>query len=142
MKSTATVSKSILLAAGAGALAALAAASATAHHSPAVFDQTRVIELEGVVTEFKWANPHSWIHLDVRNSDGVVENWAIEMNPPSYLVRGGWRSNTIKPGDAVTVTANPLRTDEKAGKYVAIELPDGRVLSEQDPLSEDSASSK
>jgi len=140
MKSTATVSKSILLAAG--ALAALAATSAVAHHSPAVFDQTRVIELSGVVTEFKWANPHSWIHLDVRNSDGVVESWAIEMNPPSYLVRGGWRSNTIKPGDAVTVTANPLRTDEKAGKYVAIKLPDGRILSEQDPLSEESASGK
>jgi len=137
MKSTATASQSILVSAAVGALAALAATTAAAHHSPAVFDQTRVIELEGVVTEFKWSNPHSWIHLDVRNADGVVENWSIEMNPPTYLVRGGWRSNTIKAGDVVTVTANPLRTNEKAGKYVAIKLPDGRVLSEQDPLAEE-----
>lgn len=113
------------------AAAALTAAPAVAHHSPAVFDQTREIELTGVVTEFKWANPHSWIHMDVKNDDGSVDNWSIEMNPPTYLVRGGWRSNTIGPGDVVTVRANPLRTNEKSAKFVSITLSDGRVLGEQ-----------
>jgi hypothetical protein len=111
----------------------LLAASSTllAHHSPAVFDQTKEVELAGVVTEFKWANPHSWIHIDVADGRGGVENWSIEMNPPTFLVRGGWKSNSIAPGDRVTVVVNPLRTGEKAGKYVSIKLPDGRVLGEQ-----------
>ena len=109
----------------------LSAGLAAAHHSPAVFDETREVEMSGVVTEFKWSNPHSWIHLDVKNANGKVENWAIEMNPPTYLVRGGWKSTTIKPGDEVTVIVNPLRTGEKSGKYVSITLPDGRVLGEQ-----------
>jgi Family of unknown function (DUF6152) len=113
------------------ALAALTSVTAAAHHSPAVFDQSKEIEIEGVVTQFKWANPHSWIHLDVTNADGVVEHWSVEMNPPTYLVRGGWKSNTIGPGDRVSVVVHPLRTDEKSGQYVSITLPDGRVLGEQ-----------
>lgn len=112
-------------------IASLSSAAALAHHSPAIFDQSKEIEIEGVVTEFKWSNPHSWIHLDVTNDDGLVDNWSVEMNPPTFLVRGGWKSNTIKPGDRVTVLVHPLRTDEKAGQYVSITLPDGRVLGEQ-----------
>jgi hypothetical protein len=102
-----------------------------AHHAPAVFDQSRTIVVEGMVTEFVWANPHSWIRMDVTAEDGTVRNWSMEMNPPTYLVRGGWRSTTIKPGDKVSVVANPLRTSEPGGKYVAITLPDGSVLGEQ-----------
>ena len=115
-------------------LATVFAGAALAHHSPAVFDQSREVELEGVVTEFRWSNPHSWIHMDVTAEDGSVSNWSIEMNPPTYLVRGGWRSNTIGPGDKVTVTIHPLRTNEKAGQFVAIRLPDGRVLGEQEAV--------
>src|SRR5829696_5410395 len=70
------------------------AASALAHHSPAVFDRTKEVKLVGVVKEFKWGNPHSWIELDVRNESGSVEGWSIEMNPPSYLVKAGWKSTT------------------------------------------------
>ena len=105
-----------------------------AHHAPAVFDQSRTIVVDGVVTEFVWANPHSWIRMDVVAEDGTVTNWSMEMNPPTYLVRGGWRSTTLKPGDPVQVVVNPLRTDEPGGKYVAITLPDGRVLGEQEAV--------
>ncbi len=107
---------------------------AQAHHAPAIFDQTRTIVVEGTVTDFVWSNPHSWIRMDVKGEDGTVTNWTIEMNPPTYLIRGGWRSTTLKPGDAVSVTANPLRSGEPAGKYVAITLPDGRVLGEQEAV--------
>lgn len=110
------------------------AVPAVAHHAPAVFDQTKTIAIDGTVTEFVWSNPHSWIHMDVVGDDGKVTDWVIEMNPPTYLIRGGWKSNTLKPGDEVSVVANPLRTGEPAGKFVAITLPDGRVLGEQDPL--------
>jgi hypothetical protein len=105
-----------------------------AHHAPAVFDQTSTIVVDGTVTEFVWANPHSWIRMDVVDDDGNVTNWSMEMNPPTYLVRAGWRSTTLKPGDKVSVTANPLRTGEPGGKYVAIRLPDGRVLGEMEAV--------
>ena len=123
----------LTLAAG-SAMALLYVTAVPAHHAPAVFDQTRTIVIEGVVTDFVWQNPHSWIRMDVEGEDGETRNWSIEMNPPTYLIRGGWRSTTLKPGDRVSVTVNPLRTGEPAGKYVSIELPDGRVLGEQEAV--------
>ena len=108
----------------------LGAAAASAHHAPAVFDQSRTIVIEGTVTDFVWQNPHSWIRMDVAAADGTVQNWSIEMNPPTYLIRGGFRSTTLQPGDEISVVANPLRTGEPAGKFVAVTLPDGRVLGE------------
>lgn len=105
-------------------------AAAFAHHSPAVFDLTKQTKLAGVVKEFRWTNPHSWIELDVRSERGG-EAWAIEMTGPTHLVRAGWKSTTIKAGDEVTITVNPLRTDEKVGKFVSLTLRDGRVLTER-----------
>jgi hypothetical protein len=104
------------------------ASFALAHHSPAVFDRTKEVKLVGVVKEFKWGNPHSWIEMEVRNETGSVDGWSIEMNPPAYLVKAGWKSTTIKPGETVTVMINPLRTSEKSGKFVSITLPGGQVL--------------
>jgi len=106
-----------------------------AHHSPAVFDRTKEVKLVGVVKEFRWSNPHSYIELEVRNDKGEVDFWAVEMNPPSYLVKAGWKSTTIKAGDTVTVMINPLRTSEKSGKFVSITLPGGKVLTENPPAA-------
>jgi hypothetical protein len=103
----------------------------SAHHSPAVFDRTKEIKLAGVVKEFKWTNPHSWIELSVRNQKGELEAWAVEMGSPNHLVKAGWRSTTIKSGDEVTIIAHPLRTDEKVGQFVRITLADGKVLTER-----------
>ena len=114
-------------------LASLIAFSATAHHSPAVFDRTKEVKLVGSVKEFRWSNPHSFIELDVRNEKGESDTWAVEMNPPNYLVKAGWTSKTVKPGDNVTVMVNPLRTNEKVGKFVSITLPGGQVLTENAP---------
>jgi hypothetical protein len=106
--------------------------AALAHHSPIVFDRTRKVTLVGTVTEFKWGNPHSWIHLDVADDEGQVGNWGIEMNPASTLARDGWRSSMLKAGDKVTVVVYPLRNDEKGGQYISITLPDGRVFGEKE----------
>ena len=114
-------------------MAIFSVAAAAAHHSPAVFDRTKEVKLVGTVREFRWSNPHSFIELDVRNGKGEIEPWAVEMNPPSYLVKAGWKATTVKAGDAVTVMVNPLRTNEKVGKFVSITLPDGRVLGENPP---------
>ena len=104
-----------------------------AHHSPAVFDRTKEVKLVGSVKEFRWSNPHSFIELDVRNEKGGTDTWAVEMNPPNYLVKAGWTSKTVKPGDMVTIMVNPLRTNEPVGKFVSITLPGGQVLTENAP---------
>ncbi len=106
-------------------------APAYAHHSPAVFDLTKQVKLAGVVTGFRWTNPHSWIELTVRNEKGVAEPWSVEMTGPTHLVKAGWKSNTVKNGDEVTIMMNPLRTDEKVGKFVSVTFSDGRVLTER-----------
>jgi hypothetical protein len=102
-----------------------------AHHSPVVFDRTKEIKLVGVVQDFKWMNPHSWIELSVRNEKGELESWAVEMGSPNLLVKAGWRSSTLKKGDEVTIIAHPLRTDEKVGQFKSITLGDGKVMSER-----------
>ena len=107
--------------------------TAAAHHSPAVFDRTKEVKLVGSVKEFRWSNPHSFIELDVRNEKGGTDTWAVEMNPPNYLVKAGWTSKTVKPGDMVTIMVNPLRTNEPVGKFVTITLPGGQVLTENAP---------
>ena len=110
------------------------AGSALAHHSPAVFDRTKETKLVGVVEEFRWSNPHSFIELNVRTDKGVVDTWAVEMGTPTQLVKAGWKSTTIKPGDEITVMVHPLRTDETAGQFVSVTLASGQVLTERAPL--------
>ena len=112
--------------------ALLAVGTALAHHSPIVFDRTKQVTLTGVVTEFRWGNPHSWIHIDVADKDGKVGNWAVEMDPASHLAREGWKSSTLKPGDKISVTVFPLRNDEKGGQYISVKLPDGSSLGQRE----------
>jgi len=106
--------------------------SLAAHHSPAAFDRTKELKLTGIVKEFKWQNPHTYLDVDVPKARGSdVETWTVEMTSPTYLAKAGWKNNTVKPGDKVTVTVNPLREgDKNSGIFVSILLSDGRVLRE------------
>jgi hypothetical protein len=122
--STATRTAALALAAA----ATLACPASFAHHSPAVFDRSRKIVVEGIVTEFHWGQPHSWIHMKVANDTGAVEDWTIEMDPASHLRRRGWNAKTVKAGDRVAVTVHPLRSGEIGGQYVSVELPGGKVM--------------
>ena len=88
-----------------------------AHHSPAAFDRTKEVTLVGTVKEFRWQNPHTWIEVNVPDGKGKTVLWGVELTSPTYLVRAGWKSNTIKPGDKVTVIVNPVRTGEPAGIF-------------------------
>jgi hypothetical protein len=99
-----------------------------AHHSGAMFDKTRTIQIHGVVKEFLWTNPHASFKVEVPGAGGEPQLWLIEMNAPGNLVHEGWKRNTIKPGDQVTVTVNPLRDGRPGGWYVAIKLADGSSL--------------
>ncbi len=111
----------------------LAASAAFAHHSPAVFDRSQQVTIAGVVREFRWGNPHSWIHLDVTDGEGGVSTWSVEMNPASNLARNGWTRRTLEPGDRVEVKVYPLRNNEKGGQYISVTLPDGNVMDEDRP---------
>ena len=103
-------------------------APAYVHHSGAMFDRTRQTQVTGTVSEFQWTNPHASFKVDVLGADGKTETWSIEMNGPNNLIRAGWKRTTIKAGDKVTVTINPLRDGRPGGWYLGITLPDGRKL--------------
>ena len=114
-----------------GCLAALALAYggvAAAHHSFAMFDQSKNLPLKGTVHDFQWTNPHAFIDVDVPNGAGGTELWKVELNSPNNLKRQGWKSTLMVPGDKVTVVINPLRDGSKGGLFVAVTLADGKVM--------------
>jgi hypothetical protein len=111
-----------------GALLLAVSTPAYVHHSGAMFDRNKEIKLTGTVSQFNWTNPHASFKVDVTSADGKVETWAIEMNGPNNLMRSGWKRTTLKIGDKVTVTVNPLRDGRLGGWYVGITLPDGKYL--------------
>jgi hypothetical protein len=105
--------------------------SAYAHHSMAGFDRFKTVTLEGTVVRFKWANPHSWIELEVPNGKGGVDVWNIEMTSPGVLIRAGWKSTTLKPGDKVSIAAHPLMTGEPGGIFVSVTLANGQTMTDK-----------
>jgi len=117
-----------LVVAGSLTVVALFAPTALAHHSAAGIDQTKTVTISGVLKEFKWANPHSWMDIDVADDKGQTKLWSVEMTAPAYLARAGWTSKTVKPGDKVKVTVRPMKNGDPGGLFVNITLPDGRVL--------------
>jgi hypothetical protein len=113
-----------------GAMILLAAGSASAHHSFAMFDRSKKTTTEATVTQFQWTNPHSWIEIDVQNSSGGMDHWSIECNSPNNLARQGWKSTSLKPGEKITIMYWPLRSGDKGGLFISLTLPDGQVLDE------------
>jgi hypothetical protein len=109
---------------GAGLLAALAAMPAAAHHSFAMFDQKKIMTLQGTVRQFQWTNPHAFIELEAPGGT----HWSIELNSPNNLKRQGWNRVSLKAGDQVTLRMNPLRDGKPGGLFLDVKLPGGRVL--------------
>ncbi|HEX7711438.1 MAG TPA: DUF6152 family protein [Sphingomonadaceae bacterium] len=105
-------------------IAMLAPVPAFAHHSFAMFDNTRSVTLHGKVTAFQWTNPHSYLELDA--DDGI--HYTFEMTSPNMLSRGGWTSRTIKAGDVVTVVEAPLRDGKHGGLLLEVTLPNGHKM--------------
>jgi hypothetical protein len=101
---------------------------ALAHHSANMFDPTKQVVLEATVKEFQWSNPHIWIQVMVPNAKGVEEEWSIEGGSPNLVGRQGWKRNSFKPGEKVTITIRPLRNGDPGGSFVSAAFPDGRKL--------------
>jgi hypothetical protein len=108
--------------------AVLLSVPVTAHHSAAMFDDTKVLELKGTVKELQWTNPHVWLQIIV-DEKGRKTEWSVEGGSPNSLSRQGWRATSFKAGDVVTVRINPMKDGTPAGNFVAARFEsDGRTL--------------
>jgi len=109
---------------------------ARAHHSPAmIFDLSREITVDGVVTEYNLGNPHLRIYFDVVR-DGATEKWMAEGGSRTVLLRKGWDGTELKPGDRVSVLGHPTRDGSNVVHMEYVTLPDGRYLFAEDLNSE------
>jgi len=116
------------------AAALTATAGATlAHHSFAMFDQEHPMELAGTVVEFRYTSPHSFILVDVKGKDGASTVWNLEGPSPSILARDGMSAKTLKPGDELVLTIDPLRSGAPGGSWALIKtkFKDGRPIAGQ-----------
>jgi hypothetical protein len=101
----------------AGAALVAFSGMAAAHHSFAMFDQEHPQEVTGVVKEFKYTSPHSFIILEIKDKDGASEAWNLEGGSPTALFRDGWTAKALKPGDEVRLTIEPLRSGAPGGAW-------------------------
>jgi hypothetical protein len=110
------------------ALLLVAAAPAMAHHSFAMFANDKTITIDGTVKEFEWVNPHSWIHLTVVSASGTPEEWAFEMGSPGQLASHGWKKDTVKVGDKITMVAHPMKDGSHGGSQMTVKLANGTMM--------------
>ena len=117
--------REVLLLAGA---AAFVAAPALAHHSFAMFEREKYVSVTGTVKEYEWTNPHVWIHITVPNAQGKPVEWGFEMQSIAQDTRAGWRADTVKPGDKITIEYHPLKDGSRGGQLMSATLATGQHL--------------
>ena len=99
------------------------------HHAfSAEFDATKPVALRGKITRMEWINPHAWMHLEVTNEDGTVENWMIEAGPPGALVRRGWSRDSVVAGTEVLVEGYQALDGSFRANGRDVTFPDGTRL--------------
>jgi hypothetical protein len=119
---------------GAGLLAtALLSAPAFPHHSNVAFEVTKVDTITGVVTNFQWSNPHTWLKVMVSDGKGGNAEWGLEGRAPGVLLRAGWTKKSLVPGETVTVDYSPARDGSKTGLIARVTKADGTILPNAPP---------
>jgi Family of unknown function (DUF6152) len=110
------------------------ASTIDAHHSfAAQYDASKPIEMRGTVTKVEWTNPHARLYIDVRDDKGQIANWNFEMASPNILVRNGWKQNTVKIGDQITVSGYLARRGERMAIAGAVADANGKPIFESNP---------
>ena len=110
------------------AFAALTLGTALAHHSTAEFDYSKEVTIKGRVKEVQWTNPHSYIQVLVDGESGEKIQWSVEIGSPTLNVNLGWRKDSVKPGDVVTMNLAPTRNGKPHGTLRVLTFADGRQL--------------
>lgn len=105
--------------------------AAQAHHSNVAYEVTKVVTIVGIVKEFEWVNPHTWLHLVVEDEKGGKVEWEVEGRAPGILSRAGWTRNSLKAGEKVTVDMSPAKDGSKVGIIARVTKADGTILSNQ-----------
>src|SRR5262249_23602755 len=107
----------------------LTATLAFAHHSfAAEFDSAKTITLKGTITKVEWTNPHTYFYLDVKDENGNTGNWAVEGGAPNVLYRQGWKPDSLKVGDQVTVVGSRAKNGANLVNATSFVLADGRCV--------------
>jgi hypothetical protein len=123
MKMSVKIARSVLALAVLGVISA----PASAHHSFAMFDQTKTVVLQGEVGKFEWTNPHAFVMLDVP-VNGKTVRYTLECSSPALMRHAGWKFNTIKAGERVRVAMHPVKNGQTGGMLAKVKVPDGRLL--------------
>lgn len=108
------------------ALVIALAAPLLAHHSATMFESQKTITVEGVVKEFQFTNPHSWLLVDVKNKNGSVTTWGFEAEGPSTLQRSGIRPSDFRTGTKLKITGRPMKDGSPAAVWVEAVREDGK----------------
>jgi hypothetical protein len=101
---------------------------AFAHHGTATYDLQHEVTVEGIVKDFEWSSPHSWVYVSVTNDKGEVEEWGGETGAPGTLARRGWSSHLFKPGDKVKMSGHAAKDGSKVMMLTKIQTADGKVF--------------
>ena len=105
------------------------AVQAQAHHSFAMFDQEKTITVSGTLKEFEFTNPHCWLHVTaVDSTTGRTVDWTFEMGSTGQIAAQGWKADSVKLGDKITIDAHPLKDGSRGGQYQSAKLGDGRTF--------------
>jgi hypothetical protein len=111
------------------AIAALAMiAPAAAHHSFAIFDQSKVNYLTGTVKQFELVNPHAWLHLVIANDKGETATWSFEGGSTAQLAALGWTPQSFQPGDKVQIGFRPMKDGSRGGQLMNVKTASGQKL--------------
>ncbi len=106
------------------------------HHSNVAFEVTKIITVTGVVKEFRWSNPHTWLYLTVDDGKGGKIEWSCEGRAPSILMRSGWSKGSLMPGETVTVDMSPAKDGSNNGLIARVTKADGTILANAPPATE------
>ena len=106
----------------------VAAPPALAHHSYAIFDQTKVLYKSGTVKQFEWINPHAWLHVMITDDAGKAMQWSFEGGSTGQLAALGWKPEGLKVGDKVQVGYRPMKDGSRGGQIMNVTLPTGQKV--------------
>jgi len=102
--------------------------STSAHHSTAMYDSQNPVTITGAVKRFEWTNPHAFVYLEVKDAQGKIVEWEVEMMSLNHLRAYGWTSKTVKAGEVISATGSPAKSGAPSMIANRMKLPDGREI--------------